>query len=960
MTYDFRELKEKLKPEFSKEYAKYYPVESLKALGFQRSVCKKCGRGFWSVRKRDYCDEPACSGGYRFIGEKLTRKKFEYKEAWDEYVKTFSKWGYVPIKRYPVVCRWYDELYFVTAGINDFQPYVVAGEVEPPADAVLEPQFCLRFQDMDSVGITGRHYTGFIMVGQHTFNRPDKYVYFKEEGIRQINTFLTEGLGIKPEELYYHEDVWAGGGNFGPSMEFFSRGLELGNQVYMQYKVNPDGSYDELKTKVIDMGAGLERWSWFSQGLSMSYDTVFPKVMRYLRKASGLKQDEKFVKEFSKYAGIMSLDEIDDVRSLWSRIAADLGMSPAELKRKVYEMRSLYAIGDHTRSLLVAIHDGALPSNVGGGYNLRNILRRCWSIIDEFKFDVELDKVFEEHIGEFGSWNTELKDSGSLFDIIETERQRFKESKGKSGSIIGRIVERSEKIDVEKMVELYDSHGITPEVIREFTGVEVPHNFYKLIEERHERSKPEKEKEIEVPAGIQDTRVMYYDESNVLDFKAKVVNVFGNNVVLDKTYFYPEGGGQEADHGVISGKRVLDVKKSGKVVVHIMAEASGINEGEFVECKVDEKRRKQLTLHHTATHIVNAAARDVLGPHIWQAGAHKGEDTARLDITHYKGVNEEELIKIEAKANEIIGKALAVGHCFMKRDVAEKEHGFTLYQGGAVPGTEIRVVSILGIDHEACGGTHVDNTADVGMIKIVSAKRIQDGVVRLEFKAGESAETQEIEDEEIFNKCISKFTIIKIADAEYRKDLLVKSAKIFSVQVSQLPSTVERFASEVKDGLKGIRESGGEFKYANTASDIADASEKLFDAWKAKNKILEGLQESESKKILDAVTRKFDSEYSEVGETRVVKHVTSGIEVKILTEIVKQSVEKGGRMTILVNEMDDKCNIVVASKSQLKAGEICRKLSELLGGGGGGSPTLGIGGGKSEGLEKKLAEFNVQ
>ena len=222
---DDKAIKKLMKPEFAKNYEKYYPVKTLRSLGYERYVCKKCGRGFWSQKPRDFCDESECSGGYRFIGESVTRKQFEYKEAWDTYVKTFEQWGYVPLERYPVVCRWYEDLYFVAAGINDFQPYVVAGEIEPPAPAVLEPQFCLRFNDIDNVGITGRHYTGFIMVGQHTFNTPEKHVYFKEEGIAQIHEFLTKGLGIPADELVFHEDVWAGGGNFGPSIEYFSRGL---------------------------------------------------------------------------------------------------------------------------------------------------------------------------------------------------------------------------------------------------------------------------------------------------------------------------------------------------------------------------------------------------------------------------------------------------------------------------------------------------------------------------------------------------------------------------------------------------------------------------------------------------------------------------------------------------------------------------------------------------------------
>ncbi len=464
---DDKQIKKLMKPEFAKNYEKYYPVKTLTALGYSRHVCKHCGRGFWSQTDRDFCDEAECSGGYRFIGESLTRKKFEYKEAWDTYVKTFEPWGYVPLERYPVVSRWYDDLYFVAAGINDFQPYVVSGEIEPPADAVLEPQFCLRFPDIDNVGITGRHYTGFIMVGQHTFNTPEKHVYFKEEGIQQIQHFLTQGLGIPAHEIVFHEDVWAGGGNFGPSIEYFSRGLELGNQVYMQYEQLPDGGFRELRTKVIDMGAGLERWTWFSQGLPMSYDATFPKTMEMIYNKVGWRPDRDFQTRFAKYAGILNVDEIEDVNSVWRDVAKSLDTDIDALQDQVYRMRALYAIADHTRSLLVAIHDGALPSNVGGGYNLRNLLRRCWTLVDQYKLDLDINDVFRSHIDEFGAWYTELRDYGSLFDIIEVEKKRYEESRRKSRDIVKRMVKSKESFTPEKLVELYDSQGISPELIKE-------------------------------------------------------------------------------------------------------------------------------------------------------------------------------------------------------------------------------------------------------------------------------------------------------------------------------------------------------------------------------------------------------------------------------------------------------------------------------------------------------------
>ncbi len=968
MAFDFRALKAEKKPEFHKNFRKYYPAESLESVGFARRVCSNCGRGFWSASERDVCDEPACSGGYRFIGEKLTRKRFKYREAWDEYVKTFSKWGYKPIKRYPVVCRWYEDLYFVNAGVNDFQPYVVSGEVEPPAPAVLEPQFCLRFQDMDSVGVTGRHYTGFIMVGQHTFNTPERHVYFKDEGILQIHEFLTQGLGIKAEEIVYHEDVWAGGGNYGPSMEFFSRGLELGNQVYMQYEVLQDGSNRELKTKVIDMGAGLERWAWYSQGNPMSYDAAFPEVMKYIYKTTGFKFDEKFMATFGRYSGMLDIDEVEDIGSVWGTIAKEMGLEMAELKKRVYEMRALYAMADHTRTLLVAIHDGALPSNVGGGYNLRNILRRCWSLMDEFQLELELERVFEEHVKEFGGWYTELKDTGSLYDIIAVEKERYRETREKGR----RLVENEDEMTVERMVELYDSHGITPDLIREITGSEIPDNFYRLVEERHQRQTEKKEEEVDEDFGdVPQTRKLYYEDPYMLKFEANVMAASGpikagkgqdiGSILLNQTAFYPESGGQEADYGhlQIGNNRyeVVDVqKRKGGLIAHKIKDSPSYwNDESIIGTKVfgfvDETRRTQLMQHHTATHIVNAAARDVLGPHVYQAGAHKSVRSSRLDITHYKAVDKDEVDEIEKRANAIVDEAHPIGIQWMKRNDAEEKYGMSIYQGGAVPGTELRIVNVEGIDVEACGGTHLKNTEETGHIKMLSAKRIQDGVVRLEFTAGGAAEKQTGREEELFGEALDKLGF-KVKHPSYDPGRLAKAAGILKVQPAKLPQTVERFMKEYEADASEIEKTGGESERIKSADDLADAAEKLFGAWKRNRKTLEKLRAEKGGSLAGELEEKFRQQ-------SVVKYVTSGLSVKALTEAANQAVEEEGRLVILLNKAGERVNVVVASSSEHNAGEICKKLSAELGGGGGGKPSLAIGGGKVDGAEEKVEEFEI-
>jgi alanyl-tRNA synthetase len=773
---DDKAIKRLMKPEFAKNYEKYYPVRTLRSMGYERHVCKRCGRGFWSQDEREYCDEAECSGGYRFIGESLTRKKFAYKEAWDTYVKVFEQWGYVPLERYPTVCRWYEDLYFVAAGINDFQPYVVAGEIEPPAPAVLEPQFCLRFNDIDNVGITGRHYTGFIMVGQHTFNTPERHVYFKEEGIAQIQEFLTKGLGIPAHEIVFHEDVWAGGGNFGPSIEYFSRGLELGNQVYMQYEQLPDG-FRELRTKVIDMGAGLERWAWFSQGVPMSYDATFPRTMEFLYRRAGYRPDPAFLARFARYAGILNVDEIEDAHSAWNDIAVQMGMSLEELKELVYKNRALYAIADHVRSLLVAIHDGALPSNVGGGYNLRNLLRRCWTLIDQYGLELDIKDVFKCHIDEFGSWYTELKDYGSLFDIIEVERRRYEESRQKSSSIIKRMVRSGEAFTPEKLVELYDSQGIAPEMIKEARpDLEIPEDFYARVQARHGR-RQERRAEASETAGLPKTVPLYYERPQEFRFEAKVVKLIApTRVVLDRTLFYPLGGGQASDTGFINGIRVKDVYKEDGVIVHVLESPLPADTVNIVG-EVDRERRRMLSAHHTSTHIVNYAARRVLGDHVWQAGAEKTPEKARLDITHYESLTFSQLQEIERVANELVLKNVPVEVEELPRSEAERRYSMRIYQGGAVPGKVLRIIKIGGYDVEACGGIHVDNTAKVGFIKLLSSERIQDGVVRLEFKSLENS----------------------LEEVQRHERILREVSDLWGIGYDDIPKTAARFFSEWKE-----------------------------------------------------------------------------------------------------------------------------------------------------------------
>jgi len=236
---------------------------------------------------------------------------------------------------------------------------------------------------------------------------------------------------------------------------------------------------------------------------------------------------------------------------------------------------------------------------------------------------------------------------------------------------------------------------------------------------------------------------LYFGDYKKVDFSAKVLKIVDKEgkhyAVLDRTAFYPTSGGQLSDTGTLKNSKVTEVFKQGNIIVHVV-ENPKFKAGDRVNGEVNFERRLQLAQHHTTAHIVNAAARKILGNHIWQAGASKTLEHGRLDITHYKQLEDSELKEIEKKANEIVKDNIPIKKFFLQRNEAEKRYGFRLYQGGAVPGKEIRIVEIPGIDVEACGGTHLNSTGEAGRIKIVKSSKIQDGIIRLEFVSGKAAE----------------------------------------------------------------------------------------------------------------------------------------------------------------------------------------------------------------------------
>lgn len=856
-----KQFKAKFREEISKDPDKYFATDVLRSEGFKRAQCKCCNKWYWSVNARNSCGDAACSGGFTFLGK--ARNNLDYISVWKRFSMLFKKWGYTPVNSYPVAARWRDDTDFVQASIYDFQPYVVNGSVKPPANPLVVPQFCLRFNDIDNVGITGSHFTGFVMIGQHAFVSGkdwDQEKYFTD-----IHNWLVEGLGLDVKEIIYHEDAWAGGGNFGPCMEFFSGGLELGNQVYMMYEKTGDseqcssktedseqgnsktedsekcdsksGNGDsvndrrELPIRVLDMGMGHERNAWFCKGSSTSYEAVFPTVCEMLRKKTGIKVDSGLMKKYLPYAAYLNIDEVEDIDKSWKFVAEKVGISVSDLKEYLLPLSAMYSIGDHTRSLLFALNDGVLPSNTGGGYNLRVLLRRCLSFIDKYEWNIDIYEVMKEH-AKYLKPIFKFDNLDEIEAIIDNEKEKYKNTKEKTKILIEKII--NEKIDEEKLISLYDSQGISPEMIAEEAKklgkeVKIPENFYSKVSSLHQEVKKEKK---ENKIDFEDeTKILYYDyQLSVFDAKVKYVK--DNLVVLDKTVFYPTSGGQDHDEGyleTVNGKQyaVTDVIKQGSMIIHLVD--GNFKIGDKVTGKINKERRIQLTQHHTAAHVINAAAVRVLGKHVNQAGAKKSLEKGHLDITHYRAISEEEQEAIEKEANKIVEEGIEVRKYFLSRDSAEKKFGMRIYQGGAVPGNELRIVEIPEVDVEACGGTHVDNTKELELIKILKTTKISDSIVRIVYTAGKMAQRTVNSEQEILKEtakileCLfdqipgraeelfklwkevkkSKKKGKELPDTKLKSeesfngDVLAKTAEILKTQPEHVVKTLKRFKGEL-------------------------------------------------------------------------------------------------------------------------------------------------------------------
>lgn len=580
-----KKIKKQIIEEASSHPEKYFPVTTLEEMGFKRQSCSSCGVKFWSTVERDVCGDTSCVGTYSFIGDTPAKTPMEFTQTYTLFREFLEQRGYTAVKRFPIVARWRDDLDFNIASVIGFQPYVTKGLVAPPAELVVIPQNCLRFGDIDNVGYTGRHGSNFVMIGQLAFKKPQEYDQAKY--VKDLTQWFTDVMKIPKEELQIHEDAWAGGGDCGPSIEFFSRGLELGNQVYMWYDMSEAEDISELREldlKVLDMGMGLERCCWFSKGSVNQYAATMPRVCDYLFEKTGLKPNWDLYDKFLPHSGNLNLDEVENIDEAWEDVAKSIGdISVEELKNEIDPLAGLYSLADHSKTLLYALSDGALPSNVKGGYNLRLVLRRALDFIYKYDWDVDLFELIkmqaEDVRGLYPEFEQELS---GIKKIIEHEIKKFHEHKSKIQNTVQNLVKKNKHLSNEDFVKLYVSDGITPEDIKkgyENKGqtISIPANFFTLVNEffesqKESTGKTKKNVLLEYIEGLPETQLLYYEDSYKKFLDAEILKEFSvenkNYIVLDKTLFYPTGGGQASDQGMIADKKVVAVTKVGKVVLH--------------------------------------------------------------------------------------------------------------------------------------------------------------------------------------------------------------------------------------------------------------------------------------------------------------------------------------------------------------------------------------------------------
>ena len=860
-------------------------------------------------------------------------------ELREKYLSFFEGKGHLRLDSFPLVPKDDPSLLLINSGMAPMKKWFLAQE-EPPRHRVTTCQKCIRTPDIERVGITARHGTFFEMLGNFSFQD-----YFKEEVIPWAWEFLTsdEWMAIPKDRLHisvYEEDdeaydIWTkkvgiapdhmvrlgkednfwehGSGPCGPCSEiYFDRGPEYGcgkptcgvgcdcdrymeiwNLVFSQFDADGKGHYERLARPNIDTGMGLERLACVMQGVG-------------------------------------NLFEVDTVQSVLHHVEHIAGKTYGANATDVISLR---VITDHIRSCTFMVSDGILPSNEGRGYVLRRLLRRAARhgrmLGIRRPFLVEL---VETVIQSSESAYPELREHDAYIKkVIGTEEANFARTIDAGMNILNNMIDGLEKahehllkgLDVFK---LNDTFGFPLDLTKEIAaeqGIDIDEEgFHTEMKKQKERARAERLKknisgwsedlfgslntEPTVFTGyetLNDTGVVVAlsDEETLTDAIATDEQAKEDVlVVLDKTPFYAEMGGQVADHGVLTSAdcslRVLDVKKTPKgYYVHTCVLESGIVKvGDHLTAKVDKEYRMAVCRNHTATHLLQAALREVLGDHVHQAGSYQDGEITHFDFTHFSAVTADELARVEKIVNDRIFDAMDVTVKEMPIDEAKKLGAMALF--GEKYGKVVRVVDIEGWSTEFCGGTHVRNTAQIGCFKIVSESSVAAGIRRIEAVTG--------------------------------KNLLLRANK------------QETMLHTVAAALK-----------ANNVAGLPARAEAVMAENKAMSKELDDMK---AKIAASKVTSLFD-DAEEVGGVKIASAYFTGTSGDTLRGMCDSVRDKAVNpvVAVLVGKAEDKITMAVtvnkmAQEKGLKAGVLVKEISAIAGGKGGGKPDFAMAGLKDE------------
>ena len=854
----------------------------------------------------------------------------------EKYLSFFESKGHLRHESYSLVPENDKSLLLINAGMAPLKKFFT-GESEPPRHRMTTCQKCIRTPDIERVGITARHGTFFEMLGNFSFGD-----YFKEEAISWAWEFVTEVLEMPKDKLWvtiYENDdeafdIWnkkigvpedkivrlgkednfweIGSGPCGPDSEIhFDRGPEFGcgkptcrpgcdcdrfmefwNLVFTQFDSDGKGNYERLAHPNIDTGMGLERIACIMQGVN-------------------------------------NLFEVDTVQNIIKAISDRAEVKYGEDKKSDISLR---VIADHTRASTFLISDGVMPSNEGRGYVLRRLIRRACrharllGIKGAFIADIA-EVVAGENRTAYPVLTEKLD---YIKKVIGMEEARFDATIENGLSLLDDVMEKAKKegktkLSGEDVFKLSDTYGFPLDLTREIASensLEIDEEgFGEKLAEQKKRAREARAKLGGI--GWDGDLLSFFDKSKKTLFEgytkseteAKIlaiidaetnepVDMSADNfiIITDKTVFYGEGGGEVGDTGYIStenGKaRVVDTKKTDGIYLHICETVSGsFQTGDNVKMELDKERRAAISRNHSATHLLDAALRRVLGDHIQQAGSYVSDSVARFDFTHFSAVTPEELKKVELLVNEKILEAIDVTADEMDIESAKKSGAIALF--GEKYGARVRVVRMGDFSSEFCGGAHVTNTGKIGLFKIISESSVAAGTRRIEAVTGFEAYKLLCSKTDIVSKTM---TALKASDE------------------NDIPSKIANLEMELKETKRALEEANVKIAKSNLAKSLENASV--------------------------------------CGELNVVSMV-SDMPVNTLRTLGDEiKAENDNTVALLCSNSDSKLTLCcVCGKNAVKKGvtapAVLKKLSAIVGGGGGGKPDSATAGAKNP---EKLAE----